>query len=333
MGEDFYEFMLPTYKILGREEIGRLRRVLVEINREKLNAACKELWGLLDTEDLKNIYSLSLFNSKEGSYLVIIYNIAIKSRLESLLRRLSEEGSILRYYTIESIDRILPTKKVIFFDENLTKLRIYPLYAFVGIFAEIAKILGTQADFVIERLGYYYGRSYVKYLMDNKVIDRPELVKSILYSVITGTSLGLYSLIDLQAKAGPFSTTLTIKVRGYYEEEGYAKMGIRRCGLYEIGFFKGIIEYCLREAGVEKMEYKVTEPVCYDERGERVFVIEVPVKISKEELSTLKKIKESLRRASPYSMYALGPGFRYYVQRAPQGCDMASPQYYHAIDF
>jgi len=94
-------------------------------------------------------------------------------------------------------------------------------------------------------------------------------------------SLGLFSLVDIETKLHVLGNTtdISVKVRDYYEEEEYSRLGIRKCVLFQQGFYRGIIEYSLGQA-----KYNVRVPICYNERKESVFLIIIlPVKISKKE--------------------------------------------------
>ena len=85
------------------------------------------------------------------------------------------------------------------------------------------------------------------------------------------------------------TTDISVKVRNYYEEEKYSRLGIRRCWLFQQGFHRGIIEYSLGQA-----KYDVREPICYNEKKESVFLISLPVKINKKEKDEFQKIKNAL---------------------------------------
>jgi hypothetical protein len=185
-----------------------------------------------------------------------------------MLRRLKEESVLLAYYIIEPFEKIVPMKNAVFTDENFMKLRITPQFAFLGIFANLHSLLGEQADIVIERLDYYYGRGYSKYVQKSLFMDKPNVIKILQYSIVTGVSLGLFSLVDIETKLHVLGNTtdISVKVRDYYEEEEYSRLGIRKCGPFQQGFYRGIIEYSLGQA-----KYDIREPVCYNKKKKRVF--------------------------------------------------------------
>jgi hypothetical protein len=121
-------------------------------------------------------------------------------------------------------------------------------------------------------------------------MDKQDVIKILQYSIVTGVSLGLF-FVDIETKLHVINNTtdISVKVRDYYEEEEYSRLGIRKCGLFEQGFYRGIIEYSLSQA-----RYDVRELTCYNEKKESVFLISLPVKISKKEKDEFQKIKNAL---------------------------------------
>jgi predicted hydrocarbon binding protein len=282
--------VIPTFKILVTPEEKKYRAIVV-LDRQKLRILLENILKCCEDEILRNIDSYYLSVSGESSCIVLLFSQSILSKIDEMLRRLKEEGVVPAYYIIEPFEKIVPMKNAVLTDENFMKLRIIPLYAFVGIFANLYSLLGDQADFVIERLGYYYGRGYSEYVQRSLSMDKPDVIKILQYSIVTGVSLGLYSLVDIETKLNVLSNTtdISIKVRDYYEEEEYSRLGIRKCGLFQQGFYRGIVEYSLGQA-----KYDVREPICYNEKKESVFLISLPVKISKKEKNEFQKIKNAL---------------------------------------
>jgi predicted hydrocarbon binding protein len=282
--------VIPIFKVLVSPEEKKYRAIVV-IDRQKLRILLENIPKYCGDEVWRNIDSFYLSMSRESSCMVLLLSQSILPKIEEMLRRLKDESVLLAYYIIEPFEKIVPMKNAVFTDENFMKLRIIPQYAFVGIFANLYSLLGDQADFVIERLGYYYGRGYSEYVQKNLFMDKPDVIKILQYSIVTGVTLGLFSLVDIETKLHVISNTtdISVKVRDYYEEEEYSRLGIRKCGLFQQGFYRGIIEYSLGQA-----KYDVREPICYNEKKESMFLISLPVKISKKEKDEFQKIKNAL---------------------------------------
>lgn len=287
---NYIEIVVPNFKWLTSPDERKIR-IIVVFKKEKFGVILKNILECWSVEISENIDSIYLSLSNECSCMILLVNQNILLKIEETLKRLKEKNVVFSYHIIEPIEKIIPIKNVILIDENFTRLRIIPQQAFIGIFANLYSILGNQAELVIERLGYYYGRSFSEYIQKNLAIDKPDVVKFLQYTLITGVSLGLFSLIDVEVKTHVLSNTtdLIIKVKDYYEEEGYFKLGMKKCGLFQQGFYKGVIEYSLGEA-----KYEVREPVCYNEEKISIFVISLPFKIGKIEKNEFLRLKKAL---------------------------------------
>jgi hypothetical protein len=61
-------------------------------------------------------------------------------------------------------------------------------------------LLGEQGESVVERIGYYLGRSHVEALLREVILQEKSVFKAIGYSLLTGVSFGLYRLVRLDIK-------------------------------------------------------------------------------------------------------------------------------------
>lgn len=53
---------------------------------------------------------------------------------------------------------------------------------------------------MVERIGYYLGRSHVEALLREVILQEKSVFKAIGYSLLTGVSFGLYRLVRLDIK-------------------------------------------------------------------------------------------------------------------------------------
>jgi hypothetical protein len=158
--------VIPIFKVLVSPEEKKYRAIVV-IDRQKLRILLENIPKCCGDEVWRNIDSFYLSMSRGSSCMVLLFSQSILPKIEEMLRRLKEESVLPAYYIIEPFEKIVPMKNAVFTDENFIKLIIIPQYAFVGIFVNLYSLLGDQADFVIERLGYYYGREYSEYVQKN----------------------------------------------------------------------------------------------------------------------------------------------------------------------
>lgn len=189
------------------------------------------------------------------------------------------------FHIIEPIEDILPLYGFLFMNEGGLRLRTFTTGGFAGIFINLLNLLGEQGEFVVEKIGYYLGRSHVEALLREGILQEKSVFKAIGYSLLTGVSFGLYRLVGLDIKRKglvPIHTEIKIRI----EKEEYRKAGINKCSIYQKGFFKGIIELFIGDKN-----YIIEEPVCYNSERESLFVIELPVDITKEERDFLSKIR------------------------------------------
>lgn len=236
--------------------------------------------------------SASISIDKKRVTIILTADHEFATNLTNVLRELKEKRIIIDFFTIEPKGNLLPMKRVFFVDDNKVRMRIHPVASFVRIFLNIYDLLSEKGEFVVERIGYYYGRSHIETLLKEGVIEKPSVFKALAYCVLTGVSLGLYSLENIEVKTSPLSsqTTIVIKMKNYYEEEEYRRNNVMKCGIYQLGFLRGVIEYF-----IEEKNYKVEELVCYDENERSVFEITLPLRITKEERDFLKEITTLLR--------------------------------------
>jgi hypothetical protein len=118
------------------------------------------------------------------------------------------------FHIIEPIEAILPIYGFLFMNEDGLRLRTFTTGRFVGIFINLLSLLGEQGEFVVERIGYYLGRSHVEALLREGILQEKSVFKAIGYSLLTGVSFGLYRLVGLDIKRkGLVSIRTEIKIK------------------------------------------------------------------------------------------------------------------------
>jgi hypothetical protein len=282
------DFMvIPCYRKVSKEFV--LERAVIFVGQGHLGKALGTIMNTLTAdsrEAIENIYVSKV--SGERYVFIITFHSSLKNKLHDILHRLVNEHILDGFHIIEPIEAILPIYGFLFVNEDGLRLRTFTTGGFVGIFINLLSLLGEQGEFVIERIGYYLGRSHVEALFREGILQEKSVFKAIGYSLLTGVSFGLYRLVGLGIKRKglvSIHTEIKIKIKDYYEEEEYRKAGINKCSIYQKGFFKGIVEFFIGDKN-----YIIEEPICYNSERESLFVIELPVDITKEERDFLSKI-------------------------------------------
>ena len=86
------------------------------------------------------------------------------------------------FNTIEPIKAILPIYGFLFMNEDGLRLRTFTTGGFVGIFINLLSLLREHEEFVVERIGYYLGRSHVEALLSEGILQEKSVFKAIGYS-------------------------------------------------------------------------------------------------------------------------------------------------------
>jgi len=278
---------IPAYTILSSTE--EFEKIVVNVSAATFRANWRDLLqALFSVESGDCVKWRFLSGDERRSTLIAVVKSDCASKVHDKLSELARSKGIeIDVQRIPPVGRILPTIGVPLSDENDEPVRVIPFKVYVGTFICIYKTLGEgQGDFVVERIGFYYGHEFADFLVKRGVVRRGDAVKTVLYSLVTGASMGLYRVADVKHRALQDYTSLEIRLRDYYEERLYAEAGLRKCGNFEIGFFKGILHY-----HASGRSYSVEETQCYFEGGVSVFSLKAPGRLGSEEAELLRGIR------------------------------------------